>query len=105
MGHDKWSSKSTPQLQKHIRTSAEDTTKVAIVVHASVRMRQRKISRLEVFECLRRGIIRRAPEPDLKTADLRCRMEHYVAGRDISVIVALSDERPDLLVVTVFYNE
>jgi len=102
MGHDKWSTKSVPQLQKHIRTLAKDTARVAIVSHASARMRERKISRLEVLECLRQGIIRQAPEPDLKTAALRCKMEHYIAGRDIAAIVALSDDHPGLLVVTVF---
>jgi len=102
MGLDKWSTKSTPQLQKHIRNLARDSAKVAIVLHASVRMRERKISRIEVLECLRQGVIRQTPEPDLKKGDLRCRMEHYVAGRDIAAIVSLSDECPDLLVVTVF---
>jgi hypothetical protein len=29
-------------------------------------------------------------------------MERYIAGRDCAVIVALSDENPNLLVVTVW---
>ncbi len=29
-------------------------------------------------------------------------MERYVAGRDCAVVVALSDENPNLLVVTVW---
>jgi hypothetical protein len=32
---------------------------------------------------------------------LECRMERYVAGRECGVVVALDDDNPHLLVVTV----
>ena len=101
MGYEQFRTKSLPQLQKHIRTTSGDSSSIVILKHASVRMNQRQISRLEVFECLRKGVIRRVPEPDLKRGTLNCRMEHYLAGRDCMVIVALYDQRPDLIVVTV----
>ena len=75
---------------------------MVLVSHARQRMRLRKVSLNEVLEVLRKGAIRRMPEPNLTKGSLECRMEFYVAGRDCAVIVALSDEQPDLLVVTVW---
>jgi hypothetical protein len=37
----------------------------------------------------------------MKTGHLVCRMERYVAGRNLAACVALDDEDPTLLVVTV----
>jgi hypothetical protein len=34
---------------------------------------------------------------------LECRMEHLCAGKNVAVIVALSDENPDLIIVTAMY--
>ncbi|GAB3487640.1 hypothetical protein GCM10027399_01630 [Curvibacter fontanus] len=42
------------------------------------------------------------PEPNPCRGNLECRMKRYVAGRELAVIVALCDEDPDLVVVTVF---
>lgn len=64
-------------------------------------MRIRKVLAHEVFETLRNGVIHRQPEPNLSKGSLEVRMEYYIAGRDCKVVVALSDEDPDLIVVTV----
>jgi hypothetical protein len=64
-------------------------------------MLQRSVSDWEVFECLRSGVIQRPPALDKKTGSLRCRMEHFGAGRNLAVIVALDDEDPHVIVVTV----
>lgn len=64
-------------------------------------MKQRKINSSEVFVCLRNGTIRLTPEEDIKTGHLVCRMESYVAGRNLAACVALDDQDPTLLVVTV----
>lgn len=63
-------------------------------------MRQRKITKDWVFETLRKGRIKIKPELDSNTGDLKCRMEHYVAGTDIKVVVAISDDDPNLVLVT-----
>lgn len=55
----------------------------------------------EVFECLRQGSIQLVPEEDMKTGHLVCRMERYVAGRNLAICAALDDEDPGLIVVTV----
>jgi len=47
-------------------------------------------------------LIHRTPEPNMAKGSLECRMEMYVAGRDCAVVVALADENPNLLVVTVW---
>jgi hypothetical protein len=66
-----------------------------------IRMRQRRISRDMVVEVLRKGRLTREPEPNLRFGSLQCRMERYMAGRQIAVIVAIADHLPGLLVVTV----
>ncbi|MEK6669350.1 MAG: DUF4258 domain-containing protein [Pseudomonadota bacterium] len=93
--------KSRPQLQKHIRELAKDSANVFITVHASKRMKERKVLSSEVYACLLAGSIRIAPEQDMKTGHLVCRMESYVAGRNLAACVALDDEDPTMLVVTV----
>jgi len=89
------------QLQAHIRRSAKDSSRVVFVPHAHERMIQRSVSDWEVFECLRSGVIQRPPTLDKKTGSLRCRMEHFGAGRNLAVIAALDDEDLDVIVVTV----
>jgi len=49
---------------------------------------------------LRKGKINLQPEPDSNTGDLKCRMEYFCAGEDIKIVVAISDDNPDLVVVT-----
>jgi hypothetical protein len=102
MGYQAFEKKSQAQLARHIKSVAKNSIAVFFSGHAKVKMRQRKVSALEVLECLREGTIRRVPEPNIKKDNLECRMERYVAGRELAVIVALSDDDPDLLVVTVF---
>ena len=101
MGYKKFGNKSKSQLQRHIRAQAENSSNVVILIHASVQMKARFVSRLEVLECLRNGVIVRTPEPDLQHDALRCRMEHYIGGRNCMAIVSLRDEAADLIVVTV----
>lgn len=35
---------------------------------------------------------------------LECRMEYFSAGRDVAVIVALSDDDPSLVLVTAMFT-
>lgn len=93
----KWS---TPQLQAHIRKESLQTEKVIFLTHVTVQMNKRKITKDMVFEALRRGCIRLSPELDTFTGDIKCRMEHYVAGHNVKIVVAISDENPNLFLVT-----
>lgn len=102
MGYDVFSRKSIPQIQRHIRSSAIDSGVVFLSKHAKAQMRTRKVNISEVLDVLRNGTIRRQPEPNVSKGSLECRMEWFVGGRDCAVVVALDDENPDLLVVTVW---
>ena len=102
MGYETFEKKSKAQLAKHIRTVAKNTGSVIITTHVSARMKQRKVSSQEVYECLQNGTIGREPEPNEDKGSLECLMERYVAGRQLGVIAAICDEDPDIVVVTVF---
>lgn len=103
MGYRVFGAKSVAQLQKHIRIISADSARVFISAHAKAKMRARRISINEVYECLRNGVIRRTPEPNPSKGSLECRMERYVAGCECAVVVALDDDDPDVLVVTVMH--
>ena len=53
-----------------------------------------------VLDVLERGLLLRTPEPNVALGTLECQMSRYCAGRNIGVVVALSDEDPDIVVVT-----
>jgi hypothetical protein len=89
------------QLQKHIRLLAQDSHRVFISDHAAQRMHERRVSDYQVLECLRLGIIQRPSEIDRQTEDVKCRVEYFGTARNLSVIVALDELEPDLVVVTV----
>lgn len=101
MGYAVFAAKSVAQLQKHIRTISADTSTVFVTTHARARMKLRRVGIAEVFECLRKGVIHRTPEPNAAKGSLECRMERYIGGRDCAVVVALDDDEPGVIVVTV----
>lgn len=94
-------SPSNHQLEKHIRLSAQDTANIAFTVHARKRMRQRLISDPMVLEALRKGVLAMPPEPDAKHLGLLCRMQRFVAGVHVAVVVSVQYPADDLVVVTV----
>lgn len=89
------------QLQRLIRGRSVDTGAVFLTTHCRVRMKQRHVSLALLLDVLRQGRMRRPAEPDARHGSLVCRMEHFVAGRELAAAVALSDEHPGVLVVTV----
>jgi hypothetical protein len=91
---------SKTQLQAHIRAVAADSRRVLFTEHALVRMRKRHLSREVVLAVLTRGRLIRSPEWNSNKGNLECRMEYYAVGMDIAAIVAVSDDDPDLLVIT-----
>lgn len=96
---------SPQQLEKHIRRCALDTSNVLFQLHAKRRMRERHVTLAMVYEALRRGRLVAPPEPDPRYPGLRCRMQHFVAGVNLAVVVYVHMPQPDLIVVTVFEVE
>lgn len=95
---------SVAQIQAHIRETANNTVNIMFTEHVRKRMKERKISDACILATLREGSIKRPPEPNLMYGTLECKMEHYCTGRQIGVIVALSDEDPTLVLVTAMSN-
>lgn len=89
------------QIEKHIRSSAADSWNVSFVDHARKRMRERHITDQMVFEVLTSGNLVIAPEPDVRSLALRCRMARFVAGLEVAVVVAVEYPAPELVVITV----
>lgn len=89
------------QLQAHVRRMARDSARVVFTLHALERMALRSVSDWEVHACLRLGVIERPPRWDRLHCSLKCTMEHFGAGRNLAVVVALDESDPDILVVTV----
>ncbi len=92
---------SIPQLERHIRRIVAQPTRVLWTRHAKQRMRQRHVSLEDALECLRKGRIGLPPEVDIPSARLICRLQWYGAARNVQACVALDDEDPELIVVTV----
>lgn len=102
MGCEALKRQSKDQLTKQIQLAAKLTKNVIVTTHAKTRMRERKVTMQMVYECLRQGQMRRRPEENVEYGTLECRMERYCAGCDCTLIVALQDENPDLICVTVW---
>lgn len=101
MGYQVVAKLSIQQLQRRIRDLSKDSANVFLSRHAKARMVSRKIGHATVMDCLRKGSLRRQPEPNTDRGSLECRMERYSGGLNVGVVVALSDEDPSLVVVTV----
>lgn len=102
MGYAIFAAKSNVVLQRHIRAVAVDSALVFLTGHVKKRMRERGVGINEIYDILRHGTIVRPPEINIAKDSLECRMERYVGGRDRAVVVALDDDDPNLIVVTVW---
>ena len=94
-------SPSDRQLERHIRQSAKDSSHVIYTNHARKRMRERHVNDPMVLEVLRMGAFALPPEPDMKHPGLNCRMQRFVAGIQVAVVVYVEYPATDLVVVTV----
>lgn len=92
---------SKKQIERQIRERALNTGNVLLTDHARKRMRERRITLAMVYDVLRKGMLVREPEPSARHEALECRMERYVAGRDIGVVVAFEIDATGLPVITV----
>ena len=91
---------SKSQLQAYIRSVAANSARLAFTDHALKQMKRRHITRDMAVEVVQRGKLNRTPEPNRAKGNIECRMEYFLTGRDVGVIVAVSDEEPDLIIVT-----
>lgn len=89
------------QLERHIRACAKDSVNVGWTAHAEQRLRVRKLTRAMALEVLRLGVLARSPEPEIAHAGLKCRMERFVAGVQVAVVVYVEHPAPELTVITV----
>lgn len=64
-------------------------------------MKEREISRKMVYDALHLGRINREPEPNIMKGSLECRLDHYRAGESYSVIAAIYEDNPNLIIITV----
>jgi len=92
---------SKKQIEQQIRERALNTANILLTDHARKRMRERRITLAVVYDVLRKGILVWEPEPGLRHEALECRMERYVEGRDIAVVVAFEMDTTGLPVITV----
>jgi hypothetical protein len=91
---------SKSQWQRHIRQLSAVADHVIFTDHALLRMRQRQVSRLAALEILKKGVIRREPEPNIRNGKLECRMEYYVAGRNLALVASVDETNRSVVVVT-----
>ena len=96
----KLADQSQAQQEAFVQLQAQDTTNIIFTNHVLKRMKERKITAPCVIDTLRHGRMRRPAEPNIKTGSLECRLDRYVAGREIGVVVAIDDDNPNLIVVT-----
>lgn len=83
---------SRPEALRIIRQAAADSARVFFTLHANARLRRRKITPLQVLECLLKGTITEGPAPSIK-GGWECAMERTVAGDWIKVAVVIDDDQ------------
>ena len=75
---------------------------VRFTAHSLKRMRERGISRHMTIEALLRGKTRREPEPNMQHGSIEVELNHFMAGVNYSVVVAVIDAEVVVTVITVY---
>jgi hypothetical protein len=83
-----------------LREIAQDSAQVIFTRHARQRMRQRKVSPVQVLTCLQRGIASEPVALDVH-GNWKLTVTHRVSGKDLDVAVAI-DVPKRAIVITVF---
>jgi hypothetical protein len=91
---------SAAQLERLIHERAGQPMRVSLTIHALKRMKERHVLSDEVFEVLEKGRITRPPEPNVTRGSLECRLQRFISGRELAVVAAVSDDDPQVIVVT-----
>lgn len=85
---------------KILREIARDSARVIFTTHARQRMRQRKVSSVQVLTCLQRGVVSEPVALDMH-GNWKLTVSHRAAGKDLDVAVAI-DVPNRAIVITVF---
>ena len=85
---------------KLLREIAADSARVVFTAHARQRMRQRKVTPVEIIACLLRGVVSEPVALDLH-GNWKLTVTHRVAGKDLDVAVAIDVPRR-AIIITVF---
>ena len=85
---------------KVLREIAQVSAQVIFTTHARRRMRQRKVSPVQVLACLQRGFVSEPVALD-RHGNWKLTVTHRVAGKDLEVAVAI-DIPKRAIVITVF---
>jgi hypothetical protein len=83
-----------------LREIAQDSARVIFTHHARQRMRQRKMSPIQVLACLQRGIASEPVSLDLH-GNWKLTVSQRIAGKDLNVAVAI-DVPSRAIIITVF---
>jgi len=91
---------SDPAARKLLQEIAQDSANVIFTKHANERMRQRKVTPIQVLDCLRGGFVSEPVTLD-QFGYWKLTISHRVAGADLSVSVAIDVPRR-AIIITVF---
>lgn len=82
-----------------IHKIAQGGGRVEFTDHAWKQMDARDISSSMAMDTLRNGRIVRPPQVNDATGETKCRMEHYCAGEEVRVVVAVTGAGANMAVV------
>lgn len=85
---------------KLLRDIAQDSGRVIFTQHARLRMRQRKVTALQILACLQHGIVSEPVALDVH-GNWKLTVTRRVAGKDLNVAVAI-DVPSRAIIITVF---
>ena len=85
---------------KVLREIAEDSARVIFTKHANQRLRQRKVSPVQVITCLQRGTVSESVALDMH-GNWKLTVSHRLAGKDLNVAVVI-DLPNRAIIITVF---
>lgn len=90
-------------MLKLVRDIAKNTANVAIEPHAKKRMKERKITLAQVYDCLRMGVVSEPAHLNIR-GNWQCTVQRRNAGDEVRVAVVIEkDDAGDwIAVVTVF---
>jgi hypothetical protein len=90
-------------LRRLISETSVDTARVFFTAHSRIRMRQRKITRTQVYDCLRRGSVLEPAHQNMH-GHWQCTLNRKHAGDEVTVAAALERESDGdwVIVITVY---
>jgi hypothetical protein len=81
---------------------ATDNGNVIFTDHAIAQMKRRRITRLQVINCLKRGVITESPCLDLHGL-WKLTIERYASGENVGCAAAIDNSKHKSIVITAFW--